>query len=770
MEDVYNTENEYINNIKKVIQYSINFYDYTYSNNKIEDHILLKYINDPNIINDAFNLTLFIEKIMDQIGSLNSILLPFLNILPNLIKLYIETDIDESESLKYINIFKILKYNCFISRECLYPIYEYFSHLFYNNITEENIHNLVKFNKVFKLWKIFYKFYNKEKIINNISPSSFCFIGGSLKVHLTKEASLSISIITIIINFLNFLPINHNLILFKTEGEESYFLKFSSLEIHMKTEGIKTISLKLMNKEIIINGNYNNNSSNFTIKLDNNLTKIKEFYLFENFFGQITSLEIKEVKNEKNNQMKDSHINKNERNSNSDIIIFHEIFEPYPLSDDGILYHKSKINDNKKEPKYIINHKKDSNILIKISDCKLIKVNYINYLDENFNLIDYFGGFTPFIPFTQLINKIYENPIINKINGLDKVTYLFKVFNDILYLLLMIINHYSSQNTKIIDKYFLFGLTLVFQINFQIIEKKNERNDKKVNKIIELILLFKWNEDIINFCFAKLINYSKDTFEQLIKQNPDLKNKINEDFKKEKNPIFIKYSFSQLYANLMKELFIYNRYWSIKEFFFGNKKDNSNKNNKDNKNLKLKYKQLSYYTKNYQQPLLYPILELEKYFPSFSSFKEQGIFSHDFNECINYNFIIEDNIILETIKKNNPLCKEKNKIKCCLVKKNYHIKGEMLILKREINNPDFEIIFCSDNDNNGETCNKITKNKSKNIINSNNDNICYGSVFPSLEKEFNRKILIKSKDIKFMLNLCLLFIKERDALFKLIYE
>jgi len=226
-----------------------------------------------------------------------------------------------------------------------------------------------------------------------------------------------------------------------------------------------------------------------------------------------------------------------------------------------------------------------------------------------------------------------------------------------------------------------------------------------------------------------------------------LKNKINEEFLKEKNPILIRTSFSQLYRSLMKELFIYNRYWSIKEFFFGNKKDNSNNVNK----TKLKYKQLSYYTKNFQQPLLYPILELEKYFPSFSSFKKKDIFSHDFNECINYNFILEDNIFLEIIKNNNPLYKEKNRVKCCIVKKNYHVKGEMFILKREEYSSDFEIIFCSDHNNDGENCNKITKNKNNSKLNSNNDKICYGSVFPTSQKEFNRKIFIKSKDIKFML-------------------
>ena len=50
-----------------------------------------------------------------------------------------------------------------------------------------------------------------------------------------------------------------------------------------------------MNKEIIIQVDYSNNS--FPIQLNNNLTKLKEFYLFENFIGQILSLEIQEIKN-----------------------------------------------------------------------------------------------------------------------------------------------------------------------------------------------------------------------------------------------------------------------------------------------------------------------------------------------------------------------------------------------------------------------------------------------------------------------------------------
>ena len=96
---------------------------------------------------------------------------------------------------------------------------------------------------------------------------------------------------------------------------------------------------------------------------------------------------------------------------------------------------------------------------------------------------------------------------------------------------------------------------------------------------------------------------------------------------------------------------------------------------------------------------------------------------------------------------------EKKREICCLVKKSYHVKGEIIIIKRERANYLFEIIFCSNSDNSGETCNKSDKDnniKNRELINSTNIKICYGSVFPCLKKEFNRKILIKSQDIKFI--------------------
>ena len=200
----------------------------------------------------------------------------------------------------------------------------------------------------------------------------------------------------------------------------------------------------------------------------------------------------------------------------------------------------------------------------------------------------------------------------------------------------------------------------------------------------------------------------------------------------------------------MKELFIYNRYWSKNEFFF---KENNNIKTQDEK-YKLKYKQLCYYTKNYQQPLLYPILEFNKYLPIFSKFKKEGLFRHKLEEIVNYNFDLEDNIILDVVGGYNPLKKEEKIEKCCLVKKLYHVKGKLIIKKME-KDESFILIFCPDNDQYAKTCNKNERNSAppnlNSIIDFNKNEVCYGSIFPCPQKELKRKILIKSKDIKLVL-------------------
>ena len=780
MEDMNNSENEYKNNLNKVIKCCLNISkdslnkDIEQSNiiieEKSEDNILLKYIDDPNILNEQSNLIIFNKELEKQIESGNNILLPFLEVLPKLIKFYIDNKIDESESLEYIKIFKLLKFNCFISRENLYPIYEYFSSLFdYKNDNEENNNNnnqnINKFNKVFKLWKIFYKFEPKKNMI--ISQSSFCFIGGALKVDLTKEALLDDFTIIIKINFLKFLDINNNLILMRTEGENPFKLDYSSsLKDLIKTNNVKSISLECKENIKIIVEYYEEGNTCEITELSDSLIKLKEFYLLENFFGQIKSLEIKKMKKNDNNEDKKNNSNNNEISDNN--IIFHEIFEPYPLSDDGILYHRPMINNNNSNAinlKYTINDNKNSNILVTILDFKLIKANYINYLDEKFNLIEYLGGFTPFMPFIQLINQILQNNNINQINGSDKNIYLKNLFYTILFLVCKILGKYFNNLQKSIQKYCLFSLSYLLQINSKIIlnisNESSLNNNKKRDNIFGLTISFdEQKNSMFGFFYGKLMNHNNyEDLDKTMNQSQNLKKfkeKMDKEFNERKNPILITSSHKQLYKSLMTELFIYNRYWSIKELFFGKKEDKTNNNKL---NLNLKYKQLSYYTQSFQQPILYPILELKEYIPSFSRFKEENLFNHDFKEKVNYKFNFEENTISKIIKKNNPLYKKENKkIKCCLIKKNYHVKGEMYIIQREINGFQFEIIFCSQNDNNGEACNKITKNKNtnenantNNTLNLNKDEICFGSIFPAPQKEFNRKILIKSKDIKFIL-------------------
>ena len=198
----------------------------------------------------------------------------------------------------------------------------------------------------------------------------------------------------------------------------------------------------------------------------------------------------------------------------------------------------------------------------------------------------------------------------------------------------------------------------------------------------------------------------------------------------------------------MKELFIYNRFWSKKELFF--------KSNKNKKVLKIKYKQLSYYTQNYQQPLLYPILEFSKYLPSFSIYNTKyNLFKHNLKDLLNYNFSLEDDIspFIEPLN-----CKIKGKVNCCLIKKLYHVKGHILLIQKLGKKNSFEIIFTSfteKEDIKENNCNDNNQNIEEDIrykvVNGKNKNICYGSIFPCLKKEYNRKILIKSKNIKFII-------------------
>ena len=118
---------------------------FLYINEKNENNIFQDFINDPYIINNQPSLESFISQLIKQLKLGNNIIIPFLDLCPTLIKLYIDSNLDEEKNLKYIEIFKLLKINSFINREYLYPIYEYFSDIYYNmNKIKENDDKLKK--------------------------------------------------------------------------------------------------------------------------------------------------------------------------------------------------------------------------------------------------------------------------------------------------------------------------------------------------------------------------------------------------------------------------------------------------------------------------------------------------------------------------------------------------------------------------------------------------------------------------------------------------
>ena len=205
----------------------------------------------------------------------------------------------------------------------------------------------------------------------------------------------------------------------------------------------------------------------------------------------------------------------------------------------------------------------------------------------------------------------------------------------------------------------------------------------------------------------------------------------------------------------MKELFIYNRLWSIKEFFFSNDYNDNKKENESFTKLKMKYKQISYYTKNLQQPLLYPILEINEYIPNFTNFDKKNLFKHDYKETVVYDFNLKESKVLDYVDnymiKKGPFNQDKNKVQCCLIKKDYHVKGELVIKQIENNtkNKEYCLIFISYDKETSTTCNKKTSKKK--VRKSKLDELCYGSVFTSPKKEFNRKILIKLEDVNLIL-------------------
>ena len=210
------------------------------------------------------------------------------------------------------------------------------------------------------------------------------------------------------------------------------------------------------------------------------------------------------------------------------------------------------------------------------------------------------------------------------------------------------------------------------------------------------------------------------------------------------------------YHHIIKELFIFNRLWSDQTLFFKNTL-------KGIKESKLKYKNINYYTKNFQRPILYPYLDYKYHYPNFSQFNINKDFYKIEEIKDDYNYEIEcpelDELIQEYDEDILKNIEEKGKINIfeniCLVKQAYHIKGNIFVVN-DIINRKITIYFYShpyyfqNNIEKKAACNKKT-NKGNNININNKNNLCYGAIFQCPKKEGNRKILIELEDVRLMM-------------------
>ena len=343
---------------------------------------------------------------------------------------------------------------------------------------------------------------------------------------------------------------------------------------------------------------------------------------------------------------------------------------------------------------------------------------------------------------TNLMNKFYnENDKNNSENIIEDKNFL----NDNNYYLQLIIymittfvnikqilkkNNISYGEDSFYEKFLKF-----FEDYFRKKDKINITDD-----YAQMIINFKYHPEEIDF-LQQLFPFLKDS-------NFNAENELIMDE-------LIDYHGK--YHRLMKELFMFNKLWSNQKLFFKTTLDEIKKS-------KLKYKNINYYTRNYQRPIIYPILDYKNRYPEFSIFSINKDFYLSEEDTDDYNFDIDcpeldkyieeyNKEIFEKIEKNGKI----NTCEVCLVKQTYHVKGNMFIFSdgdkiiiyfysysSKLQNNEEEILCCNKG-NDEETPQNKMYDKQK-------TNLCYGSIFKCLKKDENRKIKISLEDIRLVLS------------------
>ena len=743
----------------KLLQSIKNFYTNKTDIIQDDDNILIKYLKSPEIIRDfkTNNLSLFIKELLNQI-EISNIILPFIDPISDLIDIYLNTTDNKITKDEWDKLFTKLIEKSFFNRENLIPIYSYFTEL-YSEIDEEKISDekLQKFKKYADLWELIYLNITNNTKLNTVT-STICLLGSGIELFLPsifpQDLGLNINITLLDDNFLDCVNPNDYFI----QADNVFFL-YRDLINGCQHKKIKYFQFKY---------SYEESNKKLWFCVNNNDFQNK-LYLFPfsskvillgNFFGQISDIKISFY----DYTLKESYSKKT--------------IYPNPIKDNGIIFMsgyevKMKENDELMKINYDIYNAsseiiidkeainpKDGylrfNIELKVQDKNLVKCNFINYKQE-FNIINYFGRIIQFLPFLNIINGLYNNKKISLIDNRDKIDFLFDFTKNILKVIFNYFNNETPGNLKSLEKYWTFFLYIINKIDLL--------KSAKIKFDMEEFIPKPNNNNIyinVMILFLEYINSKSENdmlkLEELVRKNYFIAKGENNFMNLS---LFWKTN-SQLYRHIMKQLFVYNRFWSRQYLFFDNVHKVYQKYNKKEVNPEIKYKRINYYTSNFQQPLIYPILEIKNYIPDIKKFKNENIYKNQTeNKILNYDFSISKfpNILHETFIKNyldNNNKDLNNAFRCCLVKKLYHVQGRLgwvyynndknsknnKINKNKNNDEQahFAFYFLSDLQFSGDKCNKVDKS-----------DLCYGSLLPFVKKENNRIIYIPREKIVFAL-------------------
>ena len=410
-----------------------------------------------------------------------------------------------------------------------------------------------------------------------------------------------------------------------------------------------------------------------------------------------------------------------------------------------------------------------------------IKENKINDLKWYFFIIIYFIEF--FLLYFDSKEKIPQNLIkqldVILYEELDLSTEVLSDNSDFLNIMKYLnnfakesssINNFENNVEEILSNEKLFKYVIYLINIFLNVEILKEKRNKKENSI--------FSEKFRNFLLDIHSKINKKKINSSDFQQENIKKILINNFKYYKNkmkflhdlyPILEEKDFisenkflleeivdyNSKYHHLMKELFIFNRLWSNQKLFFANTSEAMKKS-------KIKYKNINYYTRNFQKPVIYPYLDYKNHYPEFSKFKiNKDLYKEGCENTDDYNFDLDCPELNQFIQDCNDEKIKEIKAKediisenACFIKQQYHVKGDFFLSKNSDNF--FSIYFYSyptkeqNNYKIHQNCNKKTINESK-IFKESNSDLCYGSIFKCPDKECNRKIVIDSDDIRLIM-------------------